>query len=363
MDLILVGGFLGAGKTTILAESARRLSARGRSVGLITNDQAPNLVDTALLAHTGLPVREVAGSCFCCNFEAFRRAVQSLADAGADCVIAEPVGSCTDLSATIVQPLKAQFPEVRVAPLSVAVDPAKVREVLCGNESLLHRDAAYIYRVQLEEADRILLNKADTIDEAQRQEVLALLRGAFPQAKIDLVSAVEGSGIEPWLDNVLDSSPAGMQIATVDYDRYANGEAVLGWLNAEAGLRWTDGLKPDWHEFLRSIFAELQKAFTASQSEVGHVKMLLMTADGQIVGNLTGLHDEIRYTADGTARRLNATLTVNARVQTEPRELEFAFREALAAAAYARVAPTLRAFHCIQPGRPVPTYRYESVVN
>ena len=52
-QLILVGGFLGAGKTTLLAEAARRLTAQDRRVGLIANDQAADLVDTAILKETG----------------------------------------------------------------------------------------------------------------------------------------------------------------------------------------------------------------------------------------------------------------------------------------------------------------------
>ena len=47
--LILVGGFLGAGKTTLLWETAVRLMNKGLRVGLITNDQAPELVDSELL--------------------------------------------------------------------------------------------------------------------------------------------------------------------------------------------------------------------------------------------------------------------------------------------------------------------------
>ncbi|HBT77267.1 MAG TPA: hypothetical protein DEB39_10180, partial [Planctomycetaceae bacterium] len=74
--LILVGGFLGSGKTTLLAEAAKTLTAEGKTVGLITNDQAPDLVDTRLLSRIdGLvgkgpegSVVEVSGSCFCCNF-------------------------------------------------------------------------------------------------------------------------------------------------------------------------------------------------------------------------------------------------------------------------------------------------------
>ena len=104
--LILVGGFLGSGKTTLLKKVAHRLSHRGRCVGVIVNDQAPGLVDTAILSGCPCGVKEVAGSCFCCDYHAFEAACQSLIDEGAEIILAEPVGSCTDLAATILQPLK-----------------------------------------------------------------------------------------------------------------------------------------------------------------------------------------------------------------------------------------------------------------
>ena len=66
--LILVGGFLGSGKTTLLAEAARQLAKQGKLVRLVTNDQAPEWVDTLLLTGVGKGVSELAGSCFCCNF-------------------------------------------------------------------------------------------------------------------------------------------------------------------------------------------------------------------------------------------------------------------------------------------------------
>ncbi len=48
--LILVGGFLGAGKTYLALAGGPKVSGRGLRVGLITNDQAPELVDTAFLS-------------------------------------------------------------------------------------------------------------------------------------------------------------------------------------------------------------------------------------------------------------------------------------------------------------------------
>ena len=159
--LILVGGFLGAGKTSLLWEAAQRLAKRGLRVGLITNDQAPALVDTAFLSRGGVNVAEVNGSCFCCNFQGLLDAMSKVRTAvEADVLIAEPVGSCTDLSATIVQPLKARFGrKLVISPLSVLADPMRLADILGGGTSGLHPSAAYIFRKQLEEADIAVISK------------------------------------------------------------------------------------------------------------------------------------------------------------------------------------------------------------
>ena len=79
---IMLGGFLGAGKTTAVARLAQHLSAQGKRVGLITNDQGRGLVDTAMLSSRGFEVEEIAGGCFCsarlCSRLALARRLHSL---------------------------------------------------------------------------------------------------------------------------------------------------------------------------------------------------------------------------------------------------------------------------------------------
>ena len=65
LRFVMVGGFLGAGKTTTLARLARYYQGRGQRVGLVTNDQAQDLVDTNSLRSQGFSVQEVPGACFC----------------------------------------------------------------------------------------------------------------------------------------------------------------------------------------------------------------------------------------------------------------------------------------------------------
>ena len=127
--IILVGGFLGAGKTTLIGQAARRFLQQGKKVGLIVNDQAANLVDTAVLREAGTAIEEVAGGCFCCKFSDLINVIERLnAEADHDVIIGEPVGSCTDLSATVLQPLKQFYSgQYRLSPFSVLID---VRQVL-----------------------------------------------------------------------------------------------------------------------------------------------------------------------------------------------------------------------------------------
>src|SRR5580765_6480293 len=104
--LLIVGGFLGAGKTTALLALAREFHREGKRVALITNDQAPDLVDTEVVRVRGFRVEEVAGACFCCKFDELARAADRLRiEERPDVLLAEPVGSCTDLTATVVAPL------------------------------------------------------------------------------------------------------------------------------------------------------------------------------------------------------------------------------------------------------------------
>ncbi|MDP2889863.1 MAG: GTP-binding protein, partial [Bacteroidota bacterium] len=261
--LILVGGFLGAGKTTMLWEAARRIMDNGQRVGLITNDQAPDLVDTAILLRNEVKVAEVSGSCFCCNFNGLISAMKQVRDeAHADVIIAEPVGSCTDLSATIVQPLKENMKsELSVSPLSVMADPAHLTDILNGGNGGLHPSAAYIFRKQLEESDIVLISKSDLIGPNELAILKEKVKLNYPEAEVMTVSAITGEGIEEWLKEVMNRTDAGQRLADVDYDIYAEGEAVLGWLNSSIEL---SGEPTDWDKFGRNLLQNLSQQFDSN---------------------------------------------------------------------------------------------------
>ena len=358
--IIFVGGFLGAGKTSLLWEAAQHLMGKGLNVGLITNDQAPELVDTVLLSQNGLKVAEVSGSCFCCNFNGLTDAVQKVrSETSADIIIAEPVGSCTDLSATIMQPLKKLWnSELQTAPLSVLADPVRLRPILDGDTAGLHPDAAYIFRKQLEESDIILIGKSDTLTDAEMETLIERTRAEYPSSAVMPVSAVTGDGVDKWLGEVMKSSEAGMHIVAVDYDTYANGEAVLGWLN---GTILLSGESIDFDDLLRNFMVNLGNRFDSAGNGVGHVKAILENGDKYIVGNITGKVDT--FSLRGTAGTgCEAKLTINARVETTPEMLDEIVRDEIKKITEGCCDFKAIAWRFLQPGRPDPTYRFSEVV-
>jgi len=361
--LIMVGGFLGAGKPTLLAQAAGRLAGAGKRVGLVTNDQAAELVDTALLEDCGAVVEEVPDGCFCCRFQDLVSAVDRLEEAlSADVILTEPVGSCTDLSATVLQPIKKLYVErFRLAPLSVLVAPDRLRQSLAEPEPAgFPRQVLYIFRKQLEEADVLVLNRIDALSQAEQEELRALLKEQFPGVPVFAISALSGEGVEAWLEFVLEDRPGGSRIPAVDYDEYAAGEAALGWLNAALRIRAVEAA--DWGLFCWNLIDALHHAFQARGAEVAHVKTRLTTPAGTITSHLTANRARPLLFGAIAGEPQEASLLINARVHVDPDRLREVVEECLATAAGDRYQMTVERLRSFAPSRPQPTHRFGCVV-
>ena len=205
---VMIGGFLGAGKTTAVAALAQRLTESGLRVGLITNDQGSELVDTAMLRAKGFSTEEIPGGCFCCRFNSLVDAAAKLDESTRpDVFIAEPVGSCTDLVATVTYPLRRIYGErFAIAPLSVLVDPVRAERVFGLADGKKFSDKVlYIYRKQIEEADIVVVTKNDLLPPDRLQCLIARLAQEFPHAEIFDVSVREGHGLDEWFARIAGS--------------------------------------------------------------------------------------------------------------------------------------------------------------
>ena len=358
---VMVGGFLGAGKTTTIARLARLYQARGQRVGIVTNDQAHDLVDTNSFRGQGFATQEVPGACFCCRFEDLVSRVGSLeASDRPDVILAEPVGSCTDLVATVIQPLKDLYAgRFEVAPYAVLFKPSHgiriLRDQPAGGFS---PKAAYIFKKQLEEADAIVINRIDEFDPPQLEALCKLVEERYCGTPILRVSAVTGQGFDA-LAALLDQTGGfGRKILDIDYDTYAEGEAELGWLNATVGLK---AEKPfDLDALLTAILKDLAAICKQLGGEVAHLKLIGMDDAGVFgVGNVVSSDTEPKLSLASGLKPKEADLIVNARVAIDPAVLEVEVRRVVTEqCAKTGVTAEFRTSQSLRPGRPVPTHRY-----
>ena len=353
----LIGGFLGAGKTTAMARLAAHYTAQGKRVGLVTNDQAAGLVDTHTLASAGYPVGEVAGACFCCKFDDLVDAAGTLAtDAPLDILLAEPVGSCTDLVATVLEPMRQLHgARYQIGPLTVLLKPEHGQKILRNQEGLgFSPKAAYIFLKQLEEADVIVVNKADKLSTVEQDELIDLLETRYPEKKVILASLRTGLGLEQ-LTAALDSQTQESLPLQIDYDTYADGEAELGWLNAESDL---EGTELPLDRLAHQIVSQLGGKLVSEGLEVVHLKVLCEGDGAFAVANLvsSGSSAELSVSCGQTAAR--AKVIINARVAADPAMLAEWTDQVLQETAASHEAALHRGkFHHFRPGRPEPTHR------
>jgi hypothetical protein len=342
-----LGGFLGAGKTSLILAAARLLHARGLKAAAILNDQGADLVDARLAEANGVPAGRVSGGCFCCRFSDLMAAAGRLRAASPDAIFIEAVGSCTDISATVLQPLKLEFAgRFRLAPYTVLIDPERAREYLESGED---SDLGFLFRAQIEEADLACFTKSD-------------IYAAFPHlggVPARYLSSHTGQGVAEWLDEILAGRlrPAA-RILDLDYQRYARAEASLAWLNCAVGVRLAAPLSPAM--VAGPLIEAIETGLAAEGLAIAHLKAMDESDSGWLQASVirNGAEPVVRGMLDASPAAAHELL-LNARAAGDPAALR-RIVEAAFAGIPGRVQ--VRAMQCFSPSPPKPERRMGRVV-
>jgi hypothetical protein len=264
--IVIVGGFLGSGKTSLILAAARQLERRGLRCAVILNDQGVELVDTRHAETQGVLAREVTGGCFCCRLSRLMEIIEEPPLQSMDVIFAEPVGSCTDISATVLGPLREEFARYRLAPFTVLADPAQATTLMSEGAD---PDLAFLFQNQLQEADLVCMSKADLFPDT----------AGIPGLQIRHLSAKTGQGVPEWLDEILCwTLDVGRTTLEIDYARYARAEASLAWLNLSFVRELATPLSPALT--VGPFLDQLDEALSAAGISLVHLKLLDKSPSG-----------------------------------------------------------------------------------
>ncbi len=321
---LILGGFLGAGKTTLAVNLAKAMRERhDKSVAIITNDQGDVLVDTEYTKDSGFDVQEVLGGCFCANFDEFVHNARSLVSMGRpDIIIAEPIGTSTNILASVVAPLKSLYPdEFNVAPLCVVVDCLRALSHLDGVEK-----EGLIPSHQLREAEVVILSKADRVNEDQMRAIMEELGRTAPDAEVIVTSSLDLRNLDDILSLLLSDRHSDKMPVGDENRKFAFEKAKLGWYSS------TYAVSSDERVDMYALISDTMKS-VAKQYEprsIAHVKMVLSSE--QAAAKMSLVQESMQVDGIHGSRYFKGTgkMVLNARVESPPNRLEKVMREIVA---------------------------------
>ena len=193
----------------------------------------------------------------------------------------------------------------------------------------------------------------------QINELQFLIETEYPGRPVLRCSAKTGEGFDAFIEMLEQRGLFGRRVMEVDYDVYAEGEAELGWLNSQVTVNSDSDFSLD--ELLVELIGSLHQRLLSSSSEAAHLKVIGLCDVSYAVANLVSNATGPELSLASSAKTTVANVVVNARVATDPAELETIVREELDSVCSARgLRHEVVSLQSFRPGRPVPSHRITS---
>ena len=320
---MVVSGFLGAGKTTTMIALAEYMDRNIGKTAIIANDLGANLVDTSLTQTSGCTVAEIGNDCICYQMDNTVDQIRRLRDKeGATFVMSDipgcGVGALDHVYHTLHDDNADEF---TLSPFMVMVDPERLRMIMPEHADInLPEELVYLLKLQLEEADLIVLNKIDVMTPEEVERDVAFLREACPDIPVMTISALRGDGI-PELAEYLETHESMLKNFSVrDNEKFQEAEKTLTWYNRRLFFKQLDDEKIDCNAVIDDLIEEIRMGLIEKKRNVPHLKTFATAGAGDFNKcSLLGIDYDIEHTQPFLRKHKKMSMIINARAVCESR--------------------------------------------
>ena len=289
-------GFLGAGKTTAMMALTKYHTTYHGKAAMISNDlgHGVSLADDRFARLSGCNASQITGDCICYVNKKLADRLNAYYDEGFELVVSDIPGFGVGALEHVYHGLAEKFPgQFELAPFTVLVEPKTVELLRSGQGGELE----YLYNTQLVEADLIVLNKCDLLDDTQREADICWLRENYPEAAVIAISARNGEGLEA-LSQALAQGRASMRRPDIGYGgaafRHAMGKISEYYIQYRAVVCCNDF---DGNVYLLDMARAVQGKIREAGQLIPHMKLLAWEPEGDFGKvDLIGTEREIEVT-------------------------------------------------------------------
>ena len=330
---MVVSGFLGAGKTTTMIALAEHMNKTFGETAIIANDLGANLVDTNLTQTSGCTVAEIASGCICYQMDNTVDQIRRLRDKDGAVFVMSDIPGCGvgALDHVYHRLANDNADEFTLSPFTVVVDPERLRMIMPERADInLPEELVYLLKMQLEEADLVVLNKADLLAPEDVERYVDFLHAACPDIPVLVISALERTGIEELAEFITTHETALKNFSVRNNQEFADAEAKLTWYNRRLYLKTNDGGKIDCNAVVGDLIESIRMGLIEKKRNVPHLKTFATSGNGDFnKASLIGVDYDVEYAQQFLRPHKNLRMIVNARAVCESRPLARLMDDAL----------------------------------
>lgn len=308
MKIIVVGGFLGSGKTTALVRLGTYYSSLGKAVGIIVNEVGEIGIDGDVISQYGLETKEITSGCICCSLKTSLRAtlLTMMDNYHPDVVIIESTGVAYPGVIRDEIMLMNLTVDYDMAPLLTLFDGSRFKQIL--------KEIKNFASQQLAQAEVIAVSKTDLVDPSMLPIIESAAQQINPKAEIITLSSKNPESLARLIDVLERSSDTESRLKELKKVVASDGSLLMaagksldnsieasgvGSFSAEYDLD-ENSLKSlsdaDFEAIVREIMSLIRSDILKKSPDfLGHIKLFLESGSALYKISLTSSEDEPAY--------------------------------------------------------------------
>jgi G3E family GTPase len=242
--------------------------------------------------------------------------------------------------------------------ISVLADAKLLHSLIKNNASFLNDHVRYIFTKQLEEADILVINKIDLVEDSDVTDIKTQIDAEYPGKIVLYQNSLDETSIQNWI-SVLDQFQLQKDRISLnlDYEAYAKGEAILGWVDQKITVtsRESDGAAFFAAiKLVQTIYSRIKGA----NYPIAHLKFLIDDGIQKRKVSFTTMHEDLRTILWDNSKSNEVSILVNARIQVDHSILQQLVTDVIEdTSKETGCTITVLKKTAFQPSYPRPTYR------